>query len=284
MAPQTIAAGEAATTLLEVKDLSKRYIQRRALSRAKFFVDALRGVSLEVRRGTTVAVIGESGSGKSTLARCLALLETADRGEITFDGCDLLQVSARERFALCRRIQLIFQDPTSALNPRLTAAALIAEPLAIQRIGTKEERRRKVRELMERVGLPARWETKRPLEFSGGQRQRIAIARALVLGPRLLILDEALSSLDLANQRSILALLADLQSSTGLTYLHISHDLRLVSDLSDEIVVMHAGKIVEHKTAPGRLVHAGNVGASSALGGLRSGEATATQDRPKVLA
>jgi ABC-type glutathione transport system ATPase component len=284
MALQFLAVAEASTTLLEVKDLRKQYIQRRSLSRTKFFVDALQGVSLKIRRGTTVAVIGESGSGKSTLARCLSLLEAPDRGEIIFDGRDLLRLSARERFAIRRRIQLIFQDPTTALNPRLTTAELIAEPLAIQRIGTKEERRAKVRELMERVGLLAKWEGKRPLEFSGGQRQRIAIARALVLGPSLLVLDEALSSLDLANRRSILALLADLQSSCGLTYLHISHDLRLVSDLADEIVVMEAGKIVEPKTVGRPLARPVDDGTGAPFGAPRADEAAAPLDQSKVLA
>jgi len=144
------------------------------------------------------------------------------------------------------QIQMIFQDPTSALNPRLTAAEIIAEPLLIQRRGTKAQQCARALELMDQVGLPPAWKGRTALEFSGGQRQRMAIARALVLDPKLLILDEALSSLDLANQAMILKLLTDLQALLGLTYLHISHDLRLVSQFAEEVAVMHQGRIVEH--------------------------------------
>jgi ABC-type glutathione transport system ATPase component len=270
--------------LLEVRNLSKQYVERRPFSNAKVVVDALNDVSLKIRRGTTLAIVGESGSGKSTLARCLALLESPSRGEIILDGRNLLQLNRRKLFPIRRRIQLIFQDPTSALNPGLTAAELIAEPLVIQRIGTKEERRRKVSDLMERVGLPAKWGTKRPLEFSGGQRQRIAIARALVLGPSLLILDEALSSLDIANQESILALLADLHRSCGLTYLHISHDLRLVSDSAQEIAVMHAGRIVEHKKAADLFANSEHARTQELLAAQRPIELICQERRAKVLA
>lgn len=247
-APRSIPAKPPAV-LLEVRDLRKQYLDRRPFSGAKTAVNALEGVSLKVRRGTTLAIVGESGSGKSTLARCLALLERPTRGQILLEGQNLLERSRRELFPVRRRMQLVFQDPTSALNPRLSAAELIAEPLAIQRVGTKEERFQKAREMMERVGLAREWANRLPLEFSGGQRQRIAIARALVLDPSLLILDEALSNLDIATQESILALLASLQHSRAITSIHISHDLRVVAASADEIAVMHGGKIVEHKTA-----------------------------------
>lgn len=243
----TTDLGDASKALLEVRNLSKQYVQRRPLSRAKFRVAAVNDVSLTLQPGKTLAIVGESGSGKSTLARCIALLETPTAGEIVFQGQNLLQLSRRELFPIRRRIQLIFQDPASALDPRLTAGQLIAEPLAVQRIGNPEERRSKARQMMEGVGLAAEWENKLPLEFSGGQRQRITIARALMLAPELLVLDEALSNLDIANQESILSLLGDLQRSCGLAYLHISHDLRIVSECADEIAVMDAGRIVEHK-------------------------------------
>jgi peptide/nickel transport system ATP-binding protein len=236
--------------LVRVEHLSKQYVQRRPLTRAKFTINALDDASLTIHRGTTLALIGESGSGKSTLARCLAFLEKPSGGAIWFAGENLTGLNSKDLFPFRRRIQLIFQDPTSALNPRLTAAEIVAEPLAIQKEGTKTWRRHRALELMEQVGLPARWEHKHPLEFSGGQRQRLAIARALTLEPELLILDEALSSLDLANQEAILELLAALQAAHLLTYLHISHDLRLVSECADEVAVMSERTIVEQKSAP----------------------------------
>lgn len=233
--------------VMKARRLTKEFAQRSALTREKFMVRALDEVDLTIRRGTTLALVGESGAGKSTLARCLALLEAPTGGEICYDGNDLARLGKADRFAMHREIQLIFQDPASALNPRMTASEIVAEPLAIQRIGDASERRGRAFHILEQVGLPAGAEGKRPLEFSGGQRQRLALARALVLEPKLLILDEALSSLDLANQEMILRLLSDLQARRGLTYVHVCHDLRLTSQLADEVAVMHAGKIVEQR-------------------------------------
>ena len=238
-----------AEPLARIERLSKQYVQRGALARSRVTVQALEEASLTIRRGTTLALIGESGSGKSTLARCLALLEKPSGGAIWFAGHNLTEMNSKDLLPFRRHIQLIFQDPTSALNPRLTAAEIVTEPLTVQGEGTKLWRRRRALELMEQVGLPARWEQKRSLEFSGGQRQRLAIARALALEPELLILDEALSSLDLANQEMLLELLADLQAAHALTYLHISHDLRLVSRCADEVAVMNERTIVEQKSA-----------------------------------
>jgi ABC-type glutathione transport system ATPase component len=236
-------------SLVRVEHLSKSYVQHKPISRAKFQVTALEDASLTIHRGETLALIGDSGSGKSTLARCLAMLETPTAGEIWFEGQDLLKRAPRDLFALRSQIQMIFQDPASALNPRMTALEIITEPLAIQKRGSKAEQRDRALEWMSRVGLPDGCERKRSMEFSGGQRQRLAIARALILAPKLLILDEALSSLDLANQEMITRLLADLQREHSLTYLHISHDLRLVANLADEIAVMHEGKVVEQQPA-----------------------------------
>jgi ABC-type glutathione transport system ATPase component len=234
--------------LLRVSGLGKEYVQRSPFSRKKIAVNAFQDVSLTIFPGKTLAVVGESGAGKSSLARCIALLERPNSGRIELAGKNLLALSGQELFAMRRKVQLIFQDPTSALNPRLTAGEIIAEPLLIQGEGTKSQRRARALQLMEQVGLDSAWERKRPLEFSGGQRQRLAIARALALGPHLLILDEALSNLDAANQALILKLLAELQAAHALSLLHISHDLRLVSEFADEVAVMYQGTIVEWKS------------------------------------
>jgi ABC-type glutathione transport system ATPase component len=235
--------------LLRVERLSMSHVQRHGLTNAKLTVEAFADVNLTIYPCTTVALVGESGAGKSSLARCLALLEKPKQGAIWLEGVNLLALDRRALFPMRRQIQMIFQNPTSALNPRLTAGEIITEPLLIQGQGTKRERRDRALDVMEQVGLPRECERKTALEFSGGQRQRLAIARALVLEPRLLILDEALSNLDIANQDMILKLLSDVQVAHSLTYLHISHDLRLVSRFAELVAVMHAGKIVEHERA-----------------------------------
>jgi ABC-type glutathione transport system ATPase component len=235
--------------LVGIKRLNKSYIQRRPISRAKFEVAALQDASLTIDRGATFALIGESGSGKSTLARCLALLEKPTGGEIWFEGRDILELAPHELFEVRNQIQMIFQDPASALNPGMTALEIVAEPLKIQKRCSPAEQRDLALGWVARVGLPSGCEYKRPMEFSGGQRQRLAIARALVLAPKLLILDEALASLDLANQEMILKLLGDLQREHSLTYLHISHDLRQVANFANEIAVMNEGRVVEQQPA-----------------------------------
>jgi peptide/nickel transport system ATP-binding protein len=241
---------QSASALLRVRGLSKSYMQRRALSRPEFVVRAFEDVDISIPRGHTLALVGESGAGKSTLARCIALLEKPTCGEIWFDGENVADLRKKELFPLRRRIQIVFQDPTSSLNPRMTAAEIIAEPLVIHRVGTAAEQQEKALQLMEQVGLPATWAEKRPLEFSGGQRQRLAIARALALDPCLLILDEALSNLDARNQDLILQVLADLQAARSLTYLHVCHELSLVERFADEVAVMRDGRIVECQPAP----------------------------------
>lgn len=235
--------------LMRVQRLSKNYVQQQPLTQTKFAVQAFEDVNLTVHRGTTLALVGESGAGKSTLARCLSLQEMPTEGEIWFEGVNLAALGKRELFPMRRQMQLIFQDPTSALNPRLTAGEIIAEPLLIQNEGTKVQRRERALVLMEQVGLQPEWERKLVREFSGGQRQRLAIARALSLQPKLLILDEALSNLDIANQELILALLGELQAAHSLTYIHVSHDLRLVQHFADDVAVMHEGRIVEQERA-----------------------------------
>jgi ABC-type glutathione transport system ATPase component len=233
--------------LLRVASLSKHHVQQRTFSRTEFAVSAFQDVDLELFSGKTLALVGESGAGKSSLARCLALLERPDSGKIEMEGENLLALNRKALFGIRRRVQMIFQEPVSAMNPRLTACEIIAEPLAIQREGTRLQQRERALELMEQVGLEANWERRLPFEFSGGQRQRLAIARALALKPSVLILDEALSNLDASNQALILELLAELQISHSLAYLHIWHDLRLVSQFADEVAVMYQGRIVERK-------------------------------------
>ncbi len=243
-------ARQSASALLYVRGLGKSYAQRRPFSRSEFEVRAFEDVDISLARGKTLALVGESGAGKSTLARCIALLEKPTCGEIWFHDENVTGLGRKDLFPLRRKVQMVFQDPTSALNPRMTASEIIAEPLVIHRVGSASEQGEKALGLMEQVGLPATWAGKRPLEFSGGQRQRLAIARALALDPCLLILDEALSSLDAKNQDLILQLLADLQAARSLTYLHVCHELSLVERFADDVAVMRDGRIVECQPAP----------------------------------
>ena len=231
--------------ILQIRGLSKQYVSRDALMRRRAGVIALQDVSFEVGTGETVAVIGESGSGKSTLARCIVRMEEADSGEILFRGTDLAKLTMSELRPFRSQVQLIVQDSAGSLNPRFTAAEMIEEPLVIQGIGTGGERRKRAAELIEQVGLETDWAERRVTQFSGGQRQRLAIARVLALRPALLILDEALTGLDLSTQAQVLNLLLELKNSYGLTYLFISHDLGLVSRVADRIAVMQGGRIVE---------------------------------------
>lgn len=244
--------------LLRVDGLCKHFVQRPNFSRTKFLVNAFEDVKLQLFRGRTLALVGESGAGKSTLARCIALLEPPSSGIIALDGVDLRALDERGLFSMRRRIQLIFQDPASALNPQLTALEIIAEPLAIQSVGAKPERRERALQLMEQVGLDTKDAQKHPFEFSGGQRQRMAIARALALEPELLILDESLSALDALNRDLMVQLLVDLQAARALAYLYVSHDLRLVSQFADEVAVMYQGKIVEQRKTRELFAHPGH--------------------------
>jgi ABC-type glutathione transport system ATPase component len=245
MAADHTVPGPEPEPILRVRGLSKQYGQRHWFNGQKFLIQALRDVEFTICAGSTLALVGESGAGKSTLARCLARLEDPDSGEIWYRDKNLLALPAREMRWVRQQIQLIFQDPTSALNPRFTAVEIVAEPLAIQRRGTKEERHRRALEAMEQVGLPRDCGNKSPLELSGGERQRLALVRALELEPKFLILDEALAGLDLSIQAQIVNLLLELQISRGLTYLYISHDLTMVGHIADQVAVMRDGRIIE---------------------------------------
>jgi len=230
--------------LLKVENLVKCYARRSLVGRGEELL-ALNGVSFTVFPGTTLAVVGESGSGKSTLASCLACLESPTAGNIWFEGKDIVKVEERVRRQLRPQIQLIFQDPASSLNPRWSVLEILLEPLILRRKFTREEMKQCASSLLERVGLSPDFVERPPTELSGGQRQRLAIARALALQPKLLILDEALSALDGSVQAQIANLLRELQSSLGMTYLFITHDLAMAVYLADEIAVMSRGRIVE---------------------------------------
>ncbi|GAA3672747.1 ABC transporter ATP-binding protein [Arthrobacter ginkgonis] len=206
---------------------------------------AVDGVSFAVRPGTTFALVGESGSGKSTTARMVMRLLDADAGQVRIAGEDVTAVRGAAKRELWRSLQLVYQNPDSALDPRLDITDIVAEPLVNYRIGSRAARRARVAELLEQVNLPSRLAGLRPRELSGGQRQRVAIARALALGARTLVLDEALSALDVLTQAQVLELLEDLQSRLGLSYLFISHDLHVVERISHDVGVMRRGKLVE---------------------------------------
>jgi peptide/nickel transport system ATP-binding protein len=234
--------------LLAVRNLSKTYTNTSWFSHKYSQIMALQQITFSITRGSTFALVGESGSGKSTLAKCLALVERPDEGDIQFGGSNLLSLPTAELRKLRPRLQLLFQDAATSFNPQFSMLEVILEPLEIQRIASKAERLERARHWMEQVGLPPNYGKRSVLEFSGGQRQRIAIARALTLQPEMLILDEALSGLDLSIQGQILELLANLQSRYSLTYLVISHDLAVVGEIADQIAVLHAGRIVEQAT------------------------------------
>lgn len=233
--------------LIQIDNLEKRYPAPRGHENKE--IVALAGVSFSISPGTTLALIGESGSGKSTLGLCLAGLERPTFGSIRFENRDIAALSERDLRLIRPQLQLVFQDPGSSLNPKWTALEIVTEPLVVQRRFSSAERKDRAMTLLEQVGLSADLAARRSGELSGGQKQRLAIARALSLQPKLLILDEVLSALDCSVQAQIANLLVHLQSSFALTYLFITHDLVMAAHLADEIAVLHRGQIVEHGPA-----------------------------------
>ena len=206
---------------------------------------ALDGVDFEVTRGETLGIVGESGCGKSTLARTIVGIEQATDGEVKLGGLGVRGASRKQRQRLARLCQMIFQDPYASLNPRMKVRDIVAEPLVVHGVGSRSERTAQVKRLLARVGLPAGSEGRLPHEFSGGQRQRIGIARALALRPKIIVADEPVSALDVSVQAQILNLLCDLRDELGLTLLLVSHDLQVVEWMSDRVMVMYLGRIVE---------------------------------------
>lgn len=227
------------TPLLSVENLVVEYPVADGVFRA---VDS---VSFSVDRGKTLAVVGESGCGKSTIAKSIVRLLTPTSGRILVDGTDISQLSEKALRPFRSRVQMVFQDPYGSLDPHLTAVDIVGEPLRLKGIRSKAEREKKAAKLIDRVGLPSTALHRRPVEFSGGQRQRIGIARALASGPEILVCDEATSALDVSVQAQVLDLLREIQHDTGLTYVFISHNLGVVREISETVVVMSKGKIVE---------------------------------------
>ncbi|WP_125774698.1 ABC transporter ATP-binding protein [Antribacter gilvus] len=233
--------------VLEVRDLVKHYPVRRGLilRRTVGAVRAVDGVSLALRRGSTLGVVGESGSGKSTLARVLVGIEEPTSGQVLVDGTDVSTMSRADRRALRRDVQMVFQDPYTSLDPRMSVSEIVGEPFAIHRTIPRGGRDRAVRELLELVGLDPDHANRYPHQFSGGQRQRVGIARALALRPRILVCDEPVSALDVSVQGQVVNLLADLQAELGLSSVFIAHDLAVVRNIADSVAVMYLGRVVE---------------------------------------
>lgn len=236
--------------LVSIRDLKKYYYERESLLDAVLRRDptpvkAVDGVSFDIRRGETLGLVGESGCGKSTTGETVLGLREATGGTVSFDGTPLEAMTDDERTAFRREASIVFQDPFSSLDPRMTVGQSIREPLDVHSVGTEAERRERVADLLERVGLSADQRERYPHEFSGGQRQRVGIARALALEPDFVVLDEPVSALDVSVQAQVLNLLDDLQAELGLTYLFIAHDLSVVRHVCDRVAVMYLGNIVE---------------------------------------
>ena len=242
--------------LLEVRELIKHFpIQQKLFSREHVAVKAVDGINLEIREGETLGLVGESGCGKTTAGRAILRLVKPTSGEVRFrserlpaesvDGIDVATASRTQMKLLRREMQIIFQDPYSSLNPRMTVGAILAEPMAVHGLAIRKERKARVEAALAAVGLRPEHMRRFPHEFSGGQRQRIGIARALVLDPRLIVCDEPVSALDVSIQAQVLNLLEDLQRDLELTYLFIAHDLSVVKHISERVAVMYLGKIVE---------------------------------------
>ena len=233
--------------ILEVRDLVKHFpVRKGVFSRVAGHVKAVDGVSFSIPRGSTLSLVGESGSGKTTAGRLILRLIEPTSGRIIFDGEDITGLGGRTLRSIRRRMQIIFQDPYGSLNPRMTVYSVLAEAMAVHGLAPRKERRDRVEELLDLVGLSPDAADRYPNEFSGGQRQRIGIARALAVEPDLIVADEPVSALDVSIQAQILNLMEDLQNRLGLTYLFIGHNLSVIRHISDYVAVMYLGRIVEH--------------------------------------
>lgn len=235
-----------AANLLEVKNLVTRFeISGGVLGRPSARVHAVEDVSFHIKPGETLSLVGESGCGKTTTGRTVVGLQPATSGQITFDGRSVLDHSRQERLEFCRAVQMIFQDPYSSLNPRMTVQSTLAEPMLVHGLHDRKEIPDRVAELLHKVNLDPEFARRFPHEFSGGQRQRVSIARALALNPKLIVCDEAVSALDVTIKAQIINLLMDLQEDLGLSFLFISHDMAVVERISHRVAVMYLGRIVE---------------------------------------
>jgi dipeptide transport system ATP-binding protein len=232
--------------VIDARELTQTYPVKRGLFRAPASLQAVSRVSFTVEPGKTLAVVGESGCGKSTLARMATLIETPTSGTLTLDGLDAIHPPSSEKTRLRRTVQMVFQNPYGSLNPRKRIGAILEEPLLINTKLSKAERTEKARAIMAKVGLRPEHYSRYPHMFSGGQRQRIAIARSLILSPKLLVADEPVSALDVSIQAQVLNLLADIQDEFGLAYLFISHDLGVVRHIAHDVMVMYLGHAIEH--------------------------------------
>jgi len=232
--------------LLRVRGLKKHFpVGEWKIKGLAETVKAVDGIAFDMHHGETLGIVGESGCGKSTVARLVLRLIPETEGRVIFEGQDVFALNRRRLRRLRKKMQIVFQDPFSSLDPRKTIRNIIGEPLNVHRVGTRREREKRVQELMERVGISSQWASRYPHEFSGGQRQRVVVARALALNPSLIICDEPVSALDVSIQAQVLNLLKNLQKEFGLTYLFISHDLSVVKHISKNIAVMYLGKIIE---------------------------------------
>ena len=275
------------TPIIQTEELSKTFMirGRDGLGR-KQPLNVLEDISLAVYRGECFGLVGETGSGKSTLARCLLHLHEPTGGRVLFDGVDLSTLKRAELRALRRRMQIVFQDPYTSLEPRMTAGTIVEEPLIVHGIGNQEERRELALQTLAEVGLTEQHAKRRPLAFSGGQRQRIAVARAFVLRPDLVILDEPLSALDVSVQAQVLNLLRRLQAEHGMTYVFISHDLAVAEYFCDRVAVLYLGQIMEvadRATLFGRPLHPYTVSLLSAVPIPRAGGRARRASRPQPL-
>lgn len=234
--------------LLEIKTLNKQFLLQPGsiLGRPATYLSVANNVSIALEEAQTIAIVGESGSGKSTLGRMVSMLETPDSGEIIFDGQDITKLNYQQQRIVRKQIGLVFQDPYSALNPRMPILSSLIEPMVVNGVGSHQQRKQRAMEVLDWVGMPHDTLVKYPHEFSGGQRQRIAIARALMLNPKLIIADEPLSALDVSIQSQILNLFKDLQQNHGIAFFFISHDMAVVYHLANHVAVMKTGNIVEY--------------------------------------
>ncbi len=271
--------------LLRLDEVVKRFpVQASSLfSRSKDKVHAVESVSLEVKRGETLGLVGETGCGKSTLARCATRLYDIDGGTITFDGRDISTLNRRQMRPLRRRLQMIFQDPYGSLNPRRRVGSIIADPLRIHHVGERGDHKRLVQETMELVGLNPEHYNRFPAEFSGGQRQRIGVARALVTRPDVIVCDEPVSALDVSIQAQILNLLKDLQGEFNLTYIFIAHDLSVVRHISDRVAVMYLGKVVEMATTDELFTHPRHPYTAALLSAAQEPDPDLVEQRDRVI-